>query len=85
MTVSPGPITRFFTIAQVAARWGMNPGSVRKVHVNIGGLAGIAVGNQLIISLPALREYEERRLGPAARAQIKRWQRLLKRIENPPA
>jgi hypothetical protein len=79
--IDPNSKLKFYTIAEIAQRWAMHPQSVRRYHMQAGGLAGIDVGQQVIVSAPSLSVYEER-LKQDIRGKIKKLQRMLKGMEQ---
>jgi excisionase family DNA binding protein len=59
ITTTAKAAPEFFSIEQVATRWGVNPRTVRRL-VKAGHLPAVQIGRQYRISLEAVQNYEKK-------------------------
>jgi len=81
MPFQAGPIT-FFTVSEVALRWGIRPESVTRHHVKVGGLKVQSLGRNAVVSTEDLQMYEDR-LRKSLLGRRKVIDAMLKRISTP--
>jgi hypothetical protein len=73
----------YFSINEVAARWGVSASTVRDLHIRKQALQVKQIAGRLLVPAPALLTYEILRMREL-RGRIKLLQRSLKRLEGLP-
>ena len=83
MLMDRGSKRVWLTASDVASRWRMSVNAVLQVHMKIGGLRGEKVGNQWLIALSDLTDYEQHRLLPDIEGRLKKLTKLKKVLSQP--